>query len=732
VEGRVVLLLDALNEMPAGSERQFREQVGWWKDWLVRLSSERPGNRVVFSCRTLDYSAPLSTPALRVPQVRIEPLTDEQVRDFIRLYSPSRWREVWPALAGSKQLEVLRSPYFLALLVMHVETAGELPSGRAALFTGFVRQSLRREVERGSPLFEPGELLAGRDLRRLTGWQWRGPYDLPERGLLVPKLAGLADAMQRGHAAGDGAQLRIALDDALELLDTDHDEAIVAAGEALAVLDEDQAADELMYIHQLVQEYFAARQLAASPDPALVRVAWRVDELRPTVGETIDGLNPADPLPGLPQTGWEETTLLAAAMTEQPEPFVRDVMAANLPLAGRIAAQPDLAGRLGEPFLATLRRALVERSRDPAADLRDRIACGYALGELGDPRYERCQGPHGPYLLPPLVDVPGGCYPIGTDEPIHWAVPGESGESTAQTPRHELLLGPFRIGRFPVTNAEWQLFLESGGYDEDRWWETEDARRWRRGELMNESALAGARSWRERFHSEAGLFERMVDEHAFADESSIDRWRGWLTLDDAGFEAALAERFRPTRETEPGTWRDERFNRPTQPVAGVSWYEARAYCAWLAAQSGLPVRLPTEAEWEAAARGLAGSAYPWGDEFDRLRANGGGTRLKRTTPVGVFPDGDSAAGAADMAGNVFEWTASLFGEGDYATREHEFRYPYDPADGREDPAAPSTSCRVMRGGAYGEGAGMLHSAGRINTLPGGRDSDIGFRIAVGA
>ena len=77
-------------------------------------------------------------------------------------------------------------------------------------------------------------------------------------------------------------------------------------------------------------------------------------------------------------------------------------------------------------------------------------------------------------------------------------------------------------------------------------------------------------------------------------------------MDDAAFERALTDHWRGSRQTEPASWRDRRFNRPTQPVVGVCWYEARAYCAWLAAQSGLPVRLPTEVEWEAAMRGTAG------------------------------------------------------------------------------------------------------------------------------
>lgn len=91
---------------------------------------------------------------------------------------------------------------------------------------------------------------------------------------------------------------------------------------------------------------------------------------------------------------------------------------ANLSLAGRAAAQPEVRSRLGDAFLDELRWALVSRSRDPEADLRERIDCGYAVGDLGDPRLERRTGPHGDYLMPPLVAIPAGTYPIGEDEPL--------------------------------------------------------------------------------------------------------------------------------------------------------------------------------------------------------------------------------------------------------------------------------------------------------------------------
>jgi hypothetical protein len=187
-EQRLILLLNALNEIPAARA----EAIQLWKDFLSELARGYPGNRVIFSCRSLDYSAPLSSKDLRVPQVRIEPLSDEQVQQFLEAYCPDYSAILWKNLKGTPQLELLRSPYFLKLLVEQTQ-AGEVPEGRAALFTGFVRQALKREVEGDNPLFQPGELLHDRDIQRLNlARSWKTPFDLPERGVLISKLSHLA------------------------------------------------------------------------------------------------------------------------------------------------------------------------------------------------------------------------------------------------------------------------------------------------------------------------------------------------------------------------------------------------------------------------------------------------------------------------------------------------------------------------------------------------------------
>jgi len=729
-EGRMLLLLDGLNEMPAASEREFLTLVEGWKDWLVRLLDVWPGNRVVFSCRGLDYSAPLSTTALRVPQVQIEALSDDQVRAFLRLYSPVRGEAIWSAVAGTPQLEALRAPFFLALLVDQVEATGDLARDRAGLFTGFVRQALKREVERDNPLFAMEELLATRDLRRIALWQWRNAYELPERGALMPRLSGLAFGMQAAMGGGEASQTRVAYDTVLDLVGDPHARDIVRAGVAISVLDEDPAADEVLYRHQLLQEYFAARVLARAPRAELVAAPWRAADIRPGVAELLRALPPGETLPALRQTGWEETTVLAAAMAEKPEPFLEAVMAANLVVAGRAAAQPTVRARLGAAFVDRLSWALVARSRDPEVDLRHRIACGLAVGELGDPRFPRRDGPHGAYLEPPLVAIPAGTYPIGEDGPLAWSVLDVQGTTRAHVPRHAVALEGFAIGRFHVTNAEFACFVAAGGYDDERWWTTGDARRWRRAELGNEGLRANDRIWRQRFLEEPGLFEAMEAEGRFPTEDALERWRRNIALDDAAFEAAIAAHWKPERPSEPRFWRDPRFDRPTQPVVGICWYEARAYCAWLGAQMGCVVRLPTEVEWEAAARGPEGRCYPWGDAWDPVRANTNELRLRRTSPVGVFVEGDSVFGVSDMAGNATVWTSSLFGTADAADDEPVFAYPYDPADGREDAHAPNTVCRVLRGGEWSYVQGNARSAYRGSNMADVRLDVTGVRVVV--
>jgi formylglycine-generating enzyme required for sulfatase activity len=162
------------------------------------------------------------------------------------------------------------------------------------------------------------------------------------------------------------------------------------------------------------------------------------------------------------------------------------------------------------------------------------------------------------------------------------------------------------------------------------------------------------------------------------------------------------------------------------PVVNVSWQDAMQYCQWFnityaedLKKHALTLHLPTEAQWEKAARGEYGNEWPWGNEFDEDRCNsaGGKNPKRNTTPVNAYPQGESPYGVADMAGNVWEWTHTLFKA-----------YPYLADDSRE--GEKDSSNRVLRGGSFNRYRGLVRCASRHHNNPESRYSNVGFRVCV--
>jgi formylglycine-generating enzyme required for sulfatase activity len=251
-----------------------------------------------------------------------------------------------------------------------------------------------------------------------------------------------------------------------------------------------------------------------------------------------------------------------------------------------------------------------------------RLEIGNRLAELGDLRPGVGLDEN---RLPDIdwVEIPAGAF-----------VYGEKGEE------RRLDLERFYIGRYPITNVQYQTFIEAGGYQDERWWQ----------DLIKPKPKKP--SWKQ----------------------------------------------------------------PNRPRETVNWYEAVAFTRWLSAQLGYTITLPTEAQWEKAARGDNGRDYPWGNRFQSGDANahevpaGKKDNLRQTTAVGMYMHRQSSYGVADMAGNVWEWCLNKY---------------HEPAKLEPD---DSGDVRVLRGGSWYDDPELARSASRSRNNPDDRYFNIGFRV----
>jgi len=172
-----------------------------------------------------------------------------------------------------------------------------------------------------------------------------------------------------------------------------------------------------------------------------------------------------------------------------------------------------------------------------------------------------------------------------------------------------------------------------------------------------------------------------------------------------------------THHPEPLFWEDPNFDHPQQPVVAPSWFDAVAYCEWLSKMTGRRYRLPTEAEWERAARGgVEGKLYPWGDAPPESLPDYASRWKTGPEPVGPYPP--NAYGLYNIGDNVHEWCADWY-DPNYYARSPE-RNPQGPADGRR---------RASRGGSWRHHIKVARVAARSSIPPEFKYADYGFRVA---
>lgn len=193
--------------------------------------------------------------------------------------------------------------------------------------------------------------------------------------------------------------------------------------------------------------------------------------------------------------------------------------------------------------------------------------------------------------------------------------------------------------------------------------------------------------------------------------------------------AQYATFVRATGYKAPEHWQNGEIpvGKEAHPVVHVSWDDAMTYCEWLSGASSKSYTLPSEAEWEKAARGTDGRIYPWDNMFDKRKCNVKESGIGGTTPVDKYPQSTSSYGILDMAGNVLEWTRSLW---DNDLGKPNFHYPYRFDDGRENLKTHRQLRRVVRGGAFDSDEGYARCAFRLYWYPICNDWHIGFRVCV--
>jgi formylglycine-generating enzyme required for sulfatase activity len=313
----------------------------------------------------------------------------------------------------------------------------------------------------------------------------------------------------------------------------------------------------------------------------------------------------------------------------------------------------------GSSCLERLIPRLLGVLRESPLNVIERTEAGRILAQLGDPRRE--------VLLPEemvFCEIPAGPFTMGSED--------DPQADNNEEPQHKYNIPyNYKISCHPVTNAQFKVFVQAGGYENREYWhEAEKGGIWKHGSVRD-------------------------------------------FFDDSGRKG-------------PFDFGDP-FNLPNHPVVGVTWYEALAFTRWLAERlretgkllKDWEIRLPNEPEWEKSARGTDGRIYPWGNEMELDRINCNETGINATNAVGCFSSGASPYEVEEMSGNVWEWTRSLDAPYPYPEGVQERTRRERLEEGVDKP-------RVLRGGSFIDFEDDLRCAVRVRYDPYGGSGTSGF------
>lgn len=658
-ESEAILLIDGLDEVPA--VEQLRGQI--WRiieDFAIAF----PRCRILVTCRTYAYERQIQG----FVNANLKPFSQEQITQFIDSWyaeiaasgglrrddAQGRAESLKQAIFHRTQLEELaRNPMLLTLIASLHTWYGRLPEDRGELYGSAVDLLLDR--------WESPKI--ARDSTGLTAAVQPGLAEWlkVDQYAIRAALNQLAFESHRDQYQLEGTAY-IAEDKLISRLmsaarnpDINPVHLVEYLRDRSGLLVQ-RGAEVYTFPHRTFQEYLAASYVVDQDYPDFL-----VDLVR------------SDP------DRWREITLLAASRVARGSSFAVWALVEALCPTDQLESEVDwmlliIAAEIlvevkpplreqHQPKQQRIQFLLTRLLTEGRLNVHERTRAGELLAILGDPRPGIGVLSNG---LPDVsfVQVPAGPFLMGSDSKKD----GDAYDD--ELPQHRVDLPSFLISRYPITNAQYYAFVAVGGYDSPQYWSRE----------------------------------------------------GWAWRTGNTKAAPLSEPAEMRGQPLP---LDSRFRLPTRPAVGLSWYEATAYCRWLTEKlkaSGEldpfeQVRLPTEAEWEKAARGTDGRRYPWGNAWGAQYSNCLETGIGSVTTVGTFLHGSSPYGVEDMAGNVWEWTNSAVAH-----------FPYNPADGREDPATDKP--RVIRGGSWRSYPTQVRAASRMGLAAGNRRDDVGFRVVI--
>jgi formylglycine-generating enzyme required for sulfatase activity len=652
--GDALVLLDGLDEVPSDKRELVRDAV---TGFIERC---HPGNRFIITCRVLSYA----NPDWQIPQTAshtLAPLDDDQIRHFVGAWytalialrdidahtAAQRVDDLTDALADDKLRSLAANPMLLTVMAIVHNHTGALPRENARLYDECVKLLMLRWRPHDARTLLETLGVREDDLYRLL---WEIAYDAHVNQAEREGAADIPESAVLGIARkrlGDLSKAE-AFCDYVEL----------RAGLLIGRGEDAYGYKVYTFPHRTFQEYLAGCHLAAErftrqlPEHARRGASWREALLLATGHLIYNARDVATPLDAI-------NALLPASLQPATDDDWRVVWLAGemLLLVGVANAENDDVGRDVLPRVRSRLAALVGDGRLPPVE---RAAAGRTLGLLGDPRpgvalIHPTPGisPHAERGegVPEIIwrKIEAGPFLMGSDK-AH-----DSRTQDDETPQR-LVDVPYDywISQYPVTNAQFAPFVDDDGYNNPAYW------------------------------TEAGWEQRQRE--------------NW---------------------TQPLYWDDPTWNISNHPVVGVSWYEAYAYTRWLDAllrqsdvesPGALVIRLPTEQEWEKAARGTDWRVYPYPGAFDPTKGNTGESGIGQTSAVGIFPAGASPYGALDMSGNVWDWCLNK----------------YD--DSEQTGVDASGAWRVLRGGSWAYVQGFARAAYRIHIVPYDRDYNVGFRL----